>query len=175
MCKMSLDFALKFWLSRHAEQQNDALSSYFLIQFSSVQSLSCVRLFVTPWITARQASLSITNSRNLPRLMSIKSVMPSSHLIPCHPLLLLPPILPSIRQLVIQEADNSVPGKLEEFSCYTWSFEEKCINVIDWQPTPVFLPGESHEQRNLVGCYLWGRTESDTTWSSLAAAADKVL
>ena len=66
-------------------------------QFSSVQSFSCVWLFVTPWITARQASLSITNSLSSPKLMCIKSVMPSSHLILCHPLLLLPPIPPSIR------------------------------------------------------------------------------
>ena len=67
------------------------------IQFSSVQSLSRVWLFVTPWITAHQASLSITNSRSSPRLTSIDSVMPSSHLILCRPLLLLPPIPPSIR------------------------------------------------------------------------------
>ena len=67
------------------------------IQFSSVQSLSPVRLFVTPWISARQASLSITISRSSLRLTSIKSVMPSSHLILCHPLFLLPPIPPSIR------------------------------------------------------------------------------
>ena len=66
-------------------------------QFSSVQLLSRVQLFVTPWITARQAFLSITNSQNLPKFMSIESVMPSSHLILCHPLLLLPPIPPSIR------------------------------------------------------------------------------
>ena len=64
---------------------------------SSVQSLSRVRLFATPWITARQASLSITNSWSSLRLMSIESVMPSSHLILCRPLLLLPPIPPSIR------------------------------------------------------------------------------
>ena len=64
---------------------------------SSVQSLSSVRLFATPWITARQASLSITNSRSSFKLMSIKSVMPSSHLILCRPFLLLPPIPPSIR------------------------------------------------------------------------------
>ena len=67
------------------------------VQFSSVQLLSRVRLFATPWIAARQASLSITNSRSSLRLMSIKSVMPSSHLILCCPLLLLPPIPPSIR------------------------------------------------------------------------------
>ena len=66
-------------------------------QFSSVQSLSPVRFFATPWITARQASLSITSSRSLLKLMPIESVMPSSHLILCHPLLLLPPIPPSIR------------------------------------------------------------------------------
>ena len=67
-----------------------------VFQFSSVQSLSRVRLFETPWIAARQASLSITNSRSLLKLMPIESVMPSSHLILCHPLLL-PPIPPSIR------------------------------------------------------------------------------
>ena len=66
-------------------------------QFSSVQSLSRVRLFATPWIAARQASLSITNSWSSPRLTSIESVMPSSHLILCRPLLLLPSIFPSIR------------------------------------------------------------------------------
>ena len=67
------------------------------VQFSSVQPLSRVRLFVTPWIAACQASLSITNSQSSPKLMPIESVMPSSHLIFCRPLLLLPPILPSIR------------------------------------------------------------------------------
>ena len=65
--------------------------------FSSVQSLSRVQLSPTPWITARQASLSITNSRRSLKLMSIESVMPSSHLILCRPLLHLPPIPPSIR------------------------------------------------------------------------------
>ena len=66
-------------------------------QFSSVQSLSRIRLFATPWIAARQASLSITNSRSSLKLTSIESVMPSSHLILCRPLPLLPPIPPSIR------------------------------------------------------------------------------
>ena len=65
--------------------------------FSSVQSLSHVRLFATPWITACQASLSITNSRSSPRLASIESVMPSNHLILCRPLHLLPPMPPSIK------------------------------------------------------------------------------
>ena len=65
--------------------------------FSSVQSLSCVRLFTTPWTAARQASLSITNSQSLLKFMSIESVMPSNHLIFCLPLLLLLSIFPSIR------------------------------------------------------------------------------
>ena len=64
---------------------------------NSVQSLSCVQLFATPWIAARQASLSITNSRSSLRLTSIESVMPSSHLILCRPLFLLPPVPPSIK------------------------------------------------------------------------------
>ena len=72
-------------------------SNFLSIQFSSVQSLSRVWLFATPWITAHQASLSITNSQSLPRPMSIELMMPSSHLILRHPLLLLPSIFPSIR------------------------------------------------------------------------------
>ena len=72
-------------------------SLYCTVHFSSVQSLSRIRLFVTPWIAARQASLSITNSWILSKLMSIESVMSSNHLILCCPLLLLPPIPPSIR------------------------------------------------------------------------------
>ena len=70
--------------------------SYEIIS-QSVQLLSYVQLLATPWISACQASLSITNSRSLLKLTSIESVMPSSHLILCHPLLLLPPIPPSIR------------------------------------------------------------------------------
>ena len=73
------------------------ITSFSPHQFSSVQSLSHVRLLATPWIAARQASLSITNSLGSLRLMSIESVMPSSHLILCRPLLLLPPIPPSIK------------------------------------------------------------------------------
>ena len=67
------------------------------VQFSSVQLLSHVQLFLTPWTAARQASLNITKSWTLLKLMSIEMVMPSNHLILCHPLLLQPPIPPSIR------------------------------------------------------------------------------
>ena len=66
-------------------------------RLSSVQSLSRIRLFATPWTAACQASLSITNSRSLPKLMSIELEMPSNHLLLCHPLLLPPSIFPSIR------------------------------------------------------------------------------
>ena len=87
------------WVSRALPLQEEFAHGMPLasVQFTSVQSFSRVWLFATPWITARQASLSITNSRSPLRLMSIESVMPSSHLNLCHPLFLLPPIPPSIR------------------------------------------------------------------------------
>ena len=72
-------------------------TSFRTVQFSLVQSLSHVQLFETPWTAARQASLSITKSWSLLKLMSIKLVMPSNHLILCRPFLLLPSIFPSIR------------------------------------------------------------------------------
>ena len=74
-----------------------AISTVIPTTISSVQSLSCVWLFVTPWTAARQASLSIANSQSPPKPMSIELVMPSNYLILCRPLLLLPSILPSIR------------------------------------------------------------------------------
>ena len=79
--------------------EHESIFKYYLgvfVQFSSVQSLSCVQLFATPWTAAHQASLSITNSQNLLKVMSIESVRASNHLI-CCPLLLLPSIFPSIR------------------------------------------------------------------------------
>ena len=84
-------------------------------QFSSVQSLSRVRLFVTPWTAALQVSLSVTNSRSLLRLTSIESVVPSNHLIFCRPLLLLPPIFPSIR---VFSNESSLPIRWPKY----WSF-----------------------------------------------------
>ena len=82
---------------RGQENRQGLQASVLPSQFSSVQSLSRVRLFATPWTAARQASLSITNSWSLLKLMSIESVMPSNHLILCRPLLLLPSMFPSIR------------------------------------------------------------------------------
>ena len=86
-----------------------------LNQFSSVQLLSRVQLFATPWIAAHQASLSITNSQSSFKLMSIESVMPSSHLILCHPLSLLSPILPSIR---VFSSESTLRVRWPEY----WSF-----------------------------------------------------
>ena len=77
--------------------------TYHLIQFSSVHSLSRVWLFATPWIAARQASLSITNSQSLLKLMSIELVMPSSHLILCHPLSSFPQSLPASRSFPMSQ------------------------------------------------------------------------
>ena len=94
-------FGNPFWRTTsiiHFEMEMLYLRQRYLnLRLSSVQSLSRVRLFVISWIAARQASLSIINSRSLLKLMPIESVMPSSHLILCRPLLLLPPISPSIR------------------------------------------------------------------------------
>ena len=90
------------------------------LQFSSVQSLSCVQLFATPWIAARQASLSITNSQSSLRLTSIESVMPSSHLILCRPLLLLPPIPPSIK---VFSNESTLPMRWPKY----WSFSFRII------------------------------------------------
>ena len=87
-------------------------------QFSSVQSLSRVWLYVTLWIAARQASLSITNSRSLIKLMSIESVMPSNHLILCHPLLLLPPICPSIR---VFSSESTLHMRWPKYWCFSFS------------------------------------------------------
>ena len=88
---------------------------FYMDQFSSVQSLSCVRLFVTPWTAARQAFLSITNSRSLLKFMSIESVMPSNHLILCRPLLLSPSIFPSIK---VFSSESALPIRWPKY----WSF-----------------------------------------------------
>ena len=109
------------------------------LQFSSVQLLSHVQLFVTPWIAARQASLSITNSRSLLKLMSIESVMPSSHLILCRPLLLLSQSLP---------ASGSFPMS----HLFTWGGQSTGVSAL-----ASFLPKKS-----------WGWSPSECTgWISL--------
>ena len=126
------DFLLK---RQHiAEARLPGILFMLTICVSSVQSLSHVWLFATPWTAAHQASLSITNSQSRLKLMSIESVMPSNYLILCRLLLLLPSIFPSIRVF-----SNGHPGRAghgEEF----WQ------NVVhwrrEWQTTSVFLPWE---------------------------------
>ena len=107
------------------------------VQFSSVQSLSHVRLFATPWTTARQASLSITNSQSLPKLISIESVMPSNHLIPCHPLFFLPSIFPSIR-------DFSNESALRVRWPKYWSFSFNILDLLEVQGTLLNRTTHSH-------------------------------
>ena len=108
--------------------------SHSKAQFSSVQSLSHVQLFGTPWIAARQASLCITNSRSLLKLMSIESVVPSSHLILCRPLLLLPPIPPSIRVFSSESTLCIRWSKYWSFSFNVSSLNEhpRLISRMDW-------------------------------------------
>ena len=98
---------------------------------SSVQSLRHVRLFATPWIAARQASLSITNSRSSLRLTSLESVMPSSHLILCHPLLLLPPIPPSIK---IFSNESTLRMRWPKYWSFSFSFLFLLRNTQAWSP-----------------------------------------
>ena len=100
------------------------------VQFSSVQSLSHVRLFMTPWTAARQASVPITNPWSLLKLLSIESVMPSKHLILCRPLFLLPSIFPCIRVLSTEWA---LPIRWTKY----WSFSfiiSPPLNIQDWFP-----------------------------------------
>ena len=94
-----------------------SINQYILPIMNSVQSLSCVRLFANPRTAAHQASLSITNSQSSPKLMSIELVMPSSHLILCHPLFLLPPIPPSIRVFT-----NESALRIRWLKCWSFSF-----------------------------------------------------
>ena len=138
-------------------------------QFSSVQSLSRVRPFVTPWIAACQASLSITNPQSLLKLMPIKSVMHSSHLILCRPLLLLPPIPPSIRVF-----SNESTLCMRWPKCWSFSFSVSPSNEhaglisfrMDWldllavQGTLKSLSDTTVEKHQFVGAQLSSQSNS---------------
>ena len=119
-------------------------------EFSSVQSLSRVQLFATPWTTGCQASLSITNYQSLPKLMSVESVIPSNHLIFCHPFLLLPSIFPSVRvfspvsqlfasggQSIGVSASTSVlPMNIQDWSALGWiSLQSKGLSRVFFNTT----------------------------------------
>ena len=136
--------------------------------FSSVQLLSRVQLFVTPWTAARQASLSITNSRSLLKLMSIASVMPSNHLILCHPLLLQPSIFPSIRifsnESVLQirwPKDWSLSFSISPSNEYSVliSFRMDWLDLLAVQGTlKNLLQHDSSKAKSLLLSFLYGPT-----------------
>ena len=139
-----------------------------LPHFSSVQSLSHVQLFATPWTAACQTSLSITNSQSLLKLMSIESVTPSNHLILCRPLLLLPSIFPSIRvfssesalcisgQSIGVSASTSVlPMNTQDLSSLVWTFWISCSprDSQESSPTPQFKSIGTQQIR--LALYKW--------------------
>ena len=122
---------------------------YSEVQFSSVQSLNHVRIFANPWIATCQASLSITSSSSSLRLTSIESVMPSSHLIHCCPVLLLPPIPPSIRVFSIEST------LLKRWPKY-WSFSFSIIpskeipGLISFRMNWLYLPAVQGTLKSLL-------------------------
>ena len=141
---------------------------------SSVQSLSRVWLFATPWITASQASLSITNSRSSPKLMCIESVMPSSHLILCRPLLLLPPITHSIRVLSNESTLRMRCPKYWSFSFSISpsnehpgliSFRKDWLDLLEVQGTLKSLLQHHSSKASIFGAQLSSQSNSHIhTW-----------
>ena len=130
-----------------------------------VQSLSCVQLFVTPWTAARQASLSFTISQSLLQPMSVESVMPSTHLILCHHLLLLPSIFPSIR---VFSRESALCIRWPE--CWSFSLSITPSNVysglisfrIDWfDLLAVTYPHPKQPIRKFAGCHAFFTTTRD--------------
>ena len=135
-------------------------------QFTSVQSLSHVRLFETPWISAHQASLSITNSRSSRKLVSLESVMPSNHLLLCRPLLLLSPIPPIIK-VFSNESTLQLVANLEQRRMFqtlsqgNWSSLIKRIHTNIRVPTRITLEVmcyHHHQQQHFTWVAVWPRT-----------------
>ena len=124
-------------------------------QLSSIQAHSRVQLFTTPWTAAHQASLSITNSRSSLRLTSIESVMPSSHLILCYPLLLLPPIPPSISLFQWVNTSHEV-AKVLEFQPQHHSFQRTPRTDLRWRNSSsiCFPLGYEKKWEGTSGCNL---------------------
>ena len=116
------------------------------------QLLSHIQLFATPWTATHQASLFFIISQSLLKFMFIESEVLSNQLILCHPFLLLPSIFPRIRVFSNELAPHIWQPKLG-----------RSPGEREWLPTPVFLPGEFHGQRSLVGYSPWGCKESETT------------
>ena len=126
----------------------------YSVQFSSVQSLSRVRLLATPWIAARQASLSITNSWSLLKLMPLDSVMPSSHLILCHPLLLLPSIPPSIRVFSTESTLHMRWPKYWSFN-FSISPSNEHPGLISFRMDWLDLLAVQGTLKSLLQCHSW--------------------
>ena len=145
MCFPPSTFCFLIMLSLHCQIIQSLYNILFPIQFSSVQLLSCVRHFATPWIAARQASLSITNSWISPRLTSMESVMPSSHLILCCPFLLPPSVFPSIRVFSNESVLHQSVGVSASASSIEYS---RLISFrMDW-----FRTGWSAAAKSLQSC-----------------------
>ena len=130
------------------------------VQFSSVQSLSCVRPFGTPWTTACQASLSNNNSQSLLKLMSIQQVITSNHLILCHPLLLLPSIFPSIR---VFSNESAHPMRWPKYWSFSFSispsnehpgliFRMDQLDLLAVQGTPKSLLQHHSSKASILRC-----------------------
>ena len=124
--------SISIWIgSQYQLPVHPPLHPVSLMQFSLVQPLSCIWLFVTPWTAARQASLSITNSWSPLKPMSIKLVMPSNHLILCCPLLLLPSIFPSIR-VFSNESDLCI--RWPKYWSFNFNLSPSNEHLKDWYP-----------------------------------------
>ena len=131
--------------------------------FSSVQSLSRVQLFVTPWTAACQASLSITNSQSPPKPMSIELVMPSNHLIFCRPLLLLPSIFPSIRVFSNESALGIRWPKYCSFSFNISPLSKLRLSLL------CLKNKQTNKQKKLCGCCVCMCTQIDLTVASISS------
>ena len=135
-------------------------------RFSSVQLLSRVRLFATPWISACQASLFITNSRSLLKVMPIESVMPSSHLMLCRPLLLLPPIPPSIR---VFSSESTLRIRCPKYWSFSFSISpsNEHLGLISFRMDWLDLPAVQGTLKSLL--LIQGKEQ----WLCFAGAAVK--
>ena len=134
------------------------------VQCSSVQSLSRVRLFATPWTAARQASLSITNSWSSLRLTSIESVMPSSHLILCRPLLLLPPIPPSIR---VFSNESTLCMRWPKYWSFSFSItpSKEHPGLISFRMDWTITQPHTQKRNNAISSNMDGPRDNHSKWS----------
>ena len=138
------------------------ITNFSSVQFSSVQSISCVRLFVTPWTAACQAYLSITNSWSLLRFMSIKSVMQSSHLILWCPLLFLPSDLPNIRVFSNESVLRIRRPKYWSFS-FNISPSNEYSGLISFRIDWLDLLAVQQTLKSIIQCH---RSKSSVLWCS---------